>query len=847
MLNIKVNPSILSLLLAFFMGSNIHYSQTPFVCKDQAFGIINGTTEFVELVVAPSNSAITVSSINNDIGVNINAFGFRNIDNFIYGIDPFNHNLFQVDANGAVADLGVLNLPTGLEYLAGDINPSGQFLYAIGSLNNIDQVLAKIDLENFNVQPISLNGITSITDIAFDPYTSKLYGYDAVSRKIVVIDINNGGINFFTEIGADRNIQTLYFDSFGDLWAYGSAINGVASALFLINKLTGVETVKSTGQPSSISDGASCPYSVEIKNSVNPLITFPCSEVEYIFTIANQSGATQNGLDFEHYLPEGCHYLDILQNPFGGTIALGTPDHLLRINGLSIPQGINTIVVLVEVGDIPGGNYKSQATLKNLPENLGNIRLSDNPESVVEYDSTKLKVNRIDEDSLFYTSFLCLGESVLLDGSPYGNNLLWNTGATSPGLSVTHEGEYTLEATSGCQTVVITFDVTVASCPYTIAMYHEIVPQEALACNEILYRFIISNDSGLRRDSVSFVDYLQDGFSFVDFVNNPFGGELEPNLPPSEIKIHNMSLPIGVDTMDILIAVGDLPPGEYKNRAKIYNLPPLIGTIRFSNNPAPTGNDSTSVTILGFENNLIIEEVICANETLVLDGSPYGLNYLWENGATDDSIFVTEPGEYMLTLTGGCEPGYIFFNVTEADPINVEISESIVEIHLGEDFQVTSVIQNSGDTLILEWIDPLGNSLSCLDCLEPIAMPLENTVYEIVVSNGACSDSDLVEFVVDKERKIFVPNVFTPNFDGANDYFFIQSPDFGMVKSLVIVNRWGIPVFETKNVEVNDYSSGWNGQLKGKKSNAGVYLWTAEIEFLDGLSKQFSGDFTLLR
>ena len=582
MLKIKVRPNILTLVFAFLLAIHFGFGQTPFICQDQAFGILNGTDEFVELVVAPSNSAITVSTINN-LGANINAIGYRRTDNLIYGIDPLNHNLYRIDAVGDVVTLTTLNLQNDLVFLAGDVDPSGQFLYAVGSLDGIDEVLVKINLEsgNFNVQAISLDDATGISDIAFDPFTNKLFGYDGESKKVVDINVNNGNITFFVELAADKDIQSVYFDSFGDLWAYGSTIYGVASALFKVNKLTGVATIRTTGPPNYISDGTSCPYSVEMKNRVEPLVTFPCSEVEYVITIANNTGISQTGIDFEHRLPDGCIYLNVLQNPFGGVVQPGTPSDLMRINDLNISKGIDSIVFLVEVGDIPGGDYSSQATLKNLPENLGNIRISDDPESVVEHDSTTLEVNRIEEDSLFFTRFLCLGESVLLDGSNYGNNLLWNTGATSPNLFVTHEGNYTLEAVSGCQTVVVSFDVTVASCPYTVAMYHEIVPQEALACNEITYRFIISNDSGLRRDSVIFSDILEEGFSFVNIIKNPFGGTLEPNLSPNEIIINNMSLPLGVDTLEFLVAVGDIPPGEYKNRAKIYNLPLLIGTLRF--------------------------------------------------------------------------------------------------------------------------------------------------------------------------------------------------------------------------------------------------------------------------
>ena len=517
------------------------------------------------------------------------------------------------------------------------------------------------------------------------------------------------------------------------------------------------------------------------------------------------------------------------------------------INDLTISQGVDSIVLLVEVEDIPGGDYKSQAVLRNLPDNLGNIRVSDDPESVIEYDSTTLEVNRIDEDSLFFTRFLCLGESVLLDGSAYGNNILWNTGSTNPNLYVSHQGNYVLEAVSGCQTVVISYDVIVASCPYTIAIYHEIVPEKALACNEIVYRFVISNDSGLRREGVSFSNILKEGFSFSGFAQNPFGGQLEPNLQPNEIVIHDMALPTGVDTLDIIVEVGDIPPGEYKNRAKIFNLPQVIGTTRLSLDLNDVSVDSTVVTILGVEDSLRVDDIICANESINLDGSPYGINFLWEDGSTTDNFLINQPGEYLLILTGGCEPGYVYFDVTEGDPINIEIPESLIEIHLGDEIHFSPILFNSGDFLDVEWIDSLGNSLSCLECLEPVAMPLHNTTYHVMVSNEVCSDTDWVEVRIDKERKVYVPNVFTPNFDGINDYFYLQSPDFGIIKSFIVKDRWGVSVFESKNIPINDYTAGWDGQLKSERANSGVYIWQAEIEFLDGATKIFSGDVTLLR
>ena len=65
--------------------------------------------------------------------------------------------------------------------------------------------------------------------------------------------------------------------------------------------------------------------------------------------------------------------------------------------------------------------------------------------------------------------------------------------------------------------------------------------------------------------------------------------------------------------------------------------------------------------------------------------------------------------------------------------------------------------------------------------------------------------------VQDFECKLFIPNVFSPNDDGVNDTFSVQSPcnidDFEMT----IFNRWGHQVFQSKSME-----EGWNGQVAGK-------------------------------
>ena len=97
------------------------------------------------------------------------------------------------------------------------------------------------------------------------------------------------------------------------------------------------------------------------------------------------------------------------------------------------------------------------------------------------------------------------------------------------------------------------------------------------------------------------------------------------------------------------------------------------------------------------------------------------------------------------------------------------------------------------------------------------------------------------------ERKIYIPNIFTPNNDGVNDLFTIQSDNaIELIRSFRVYNRWGTVVFEARNFPPNS-NVAWNGFYNGRLLNPGVYVYVIDVDFLDGLSQSYSGDVTLLR
>jgi gliding motility-associated-like protein len=115
-----------------------------------------------------------------------------------------------------------------------------------------------------------------------------------------------------------------------------------------------------------------------------------------------------------------------------------------------------------------------------------------------------------------------------------------------------------------------------------------------------------------------------------------------------------------------------------------------------------------------------------------------------------------------------------------------------------------------------------------------LAVETYNGFFKYTTSDG-CSDS--ISFIVDvREIELDVPNVFTPNGDGINDYFEIKNLDSYISNELVIYNRWGRKVYEASN-----YSNQWDGD----NLNNGAYFYVLQCTGLYG-TDEFIGSITIM-
>ena len=131
----------------------------------------------------------------------------------------------------------------------------------------------------------------------------------------------------------------------------------------------------------------------------------------------------------------------------------------------------------------------------------------------------------------------------------------------------------------------------------------------------------------------------------------------------------------------------------------------------------------------------------------------------------------------------------------------------------------------------------------CSPICDTTLILLDRITYQVQVRDvNGCTDEDAVSFDILKDRNVFIPNAFSPNADGVNDKFMIYGgKDVSIVKSFRVFNRWGEILHEKKDFPANDPDYAWDGILNGKNLDANVFIYFAEVVFLDGWVEQYQG------
>ena len=204
-------------------------------------------------------------------------------------------------------------------------------------------------------------------------------------------------------------------------------------------------------------------------------------------------------------------------------------------------------------------------------------------------------------------------------------------------------------------------------------------------------------------------------------------------------------------------------------------------------------------------------------------------------------------GQYEVIVqdASGCEKFYPI-EILGPPEVTVTLGED-VEISLGDTVELTAFTNSPNP--VFSW-EPKVDTLASEDGSSIIVMPFISTAYSVTVLDTAtlCRATDNIFVTIDKNRKVYIPNAFSPNLDGLNDHFMIfGGPGIVEVKNFRVFSRNGMLVHEAAEFQPETVENGWDGTFKGEPMNAGIYVYMAEITFVDGQTEVFKGDVVLIR
>ncbi|MGV3610672.1 MAG: gliding motility-associated C-terminal domain-containing protein [Fluviicola sp.] len=107
-------------------------------------------------------------------------------------------------------------------------------------------------------------------------------------------------------------------------------------------------------------------------------------------------------------------------------------------------------------------------------------------------------------------------------------------------------------------------------------------------------------------------------------------------------------------------------------------------------------------------------------------------------------------------------------------------------------------------------------SVQTCGCTDPLAV---NYDPNAVANDGTCSYPEPI---------FNIPNIFTPNGDGDNDFFEFVITNYSNVE-FEVVNRWGNPIFQGSGLYPK-----WDGKVDGAPSADGVYFVKYKISSVKG-------------
>ncbi|MEY3087534.1 MAG: hypothetical protein RLZ93_1460 [Bacteroidota bacterium] len=236
---------------------------------------------------------------------------------------------------------------------------------------------------------------------------------------------------------------------------------------------------------------------------------------------------------------------------------------------------------------------------------------------------------------------------------------------------------------------------------------------------------------------------------------------------------------------------------------------------------------------------------ICPGDSvdlLVTATGGYGTYYYnWSTTATTPGITVAPQvsTSYFVQVSDECQT----FSTTAVAV--VQVVKPLANFYIatqnpmqGLPVQLTNASFNAWS---YTWSFGDGNGSFLVNPTHVYTQPGAYEITLIATDQKGCVDSISKWIEIAPERYIYLPNSFTPDGDGLNEYFYGRF--IGLLSArFYIFNRWGEEIFFSDQLNFV-----WNGEYEGVPVQDGTYSWYLIYEIEKGIYKDLSGHVNVIR
>lgn len=185
---------------------------------------------------------------------NINSIGINPVDGLMYGTVENTNTIVRINASGTFTLLGAVSgLPTGVNFNAGEFDPTGNYYVKQTGSNNI---LYRINIAAMTATSLTLSQAVNVSDFAYRTTDARLYSVSTdTDGRLLSIDLSTSPATV-AFIGSNSTVTpfgAMFASSTGEV--YGSLNTG---GFYQFNLINGQRTLISSSPASTSNDGAHC-------------------------------------------------------------------------------------------------------------------------------------------------------------------------------------------------------------------------------------------------------------------------------------------------------------------------------------------------------------------------------------------------------------------------------------------------------------------------------------------------------------------------------------------------------------------------------------------------------------